>query len=484
MSDENLNNNTAGSEETAALFVSAQKRKQAQAEAAKRAAEEQAQREAAEAEVRRMEAEVEERRRKAEEEQKALEEARQNMDTHKDVTTASVIMEGALSKLPESVRKRLPLYLGIAGAVLVALIVVIVIIATGGKKINYESLQCTGEYMSEEEGYGVKLYYPDSVYTEITEEDNENWRVIQFRSDNKKAPDMDVQIIPLGKSVQQLQFASDEAVLSFQTLEDALEDEGDVEVEQSVDLTDLGSNESGKYITKFTANDEETKKAQAVASWFETTESGEVAMVSMNCSEEKAKTVDNVVAMRDLVSGKNDSDAVSLPGKNAPTTFDWDGSIEIKDLKMNMPVPKDSYQMVKTSQEYGDVYCDQNGAIIIVGGFTIMPGGEEGYQLSEDDFDSYMEYFEGMASMGLKDAFPIEDRTFVSETQSPFTTWEYMAELSGKYHGIDYWERDTLFLCDVDGDLCLGAIITYVPAENKDVYKDIFDRSIKSIEDI
>ena len=73
MSDEIMNNENG--EETAALFVSSQKKKQAEEEARKKAEAEQAKRDAAEAEVRRMEAEVEERKRKAEEEKQALEEA-------------------------------------------------------------------------------------------------------------------------------------------------------------------------------------------------------------------------------------------------------------------------------------------------------------------------------------------------------------------------------------------------------------------------
>ncbi len=95
MSDENMTN----TEETAALFVSAQKKKKAEEEAKKKAAEEQARREAAEAEVRRMEQEVEERKRKAEEERIALEKAEQERAQKK------AEMEKALKESTEAIKE-------------------------------------------------------------------------------------------------------------------------------------------------------------------------------------------------------------------------------------------------------------------------------------------------------------------------------------------------------------------------------------------
>ncbi len=73
MGDVELKNSS--SEETAALFVSAQKKVAAQEEARKQAEEERIRQEAVQAEVRRMEAEIEARRIIAERERKALEAA-------------------------------------------------------------------------------------------------------------------------------------------------------------------------------------------------------------------------------------------------------------------------------------------------------------------------------------------------------------------------------------------------------------------------
>ena len=147
MSDDLRNN---GGEETAALFVSAQKKKQAEEEARKKAEEERARREAAEEEVRRMEAEVEERRRRAEEKQRALEEAEKKQQKQlerlkKKKTDMDGMTGGAQGQkgaggagFIEHIRSRLtPKMLIIIGsaiaAFVVVLIVVIVLVSGSGK---------------------------------------------------------------------------------------------------------------------------------------------------------------------------------------------------------------------------------------------------------------------------------------------------------------------------------------------------------------
>ena len=136
MSDENYNSN----EETQALFVSTQKKKQAAEEARKRAEAEQAKRDAAEAEVRRMEQEVEERKRKAEEERQALEQAAREAEAANasqvdklkaKVNTAvntDAIKTMAKEKTVTVGKSKVPLFAAI-GAALVVVILVAVLIA-------------------------------------------------------------------------------------------------------------------------------------------------------------------------------------------------------------------------------------------------------------------------------------------------------------------------------------------------------------------
>ena len=485
MSDENLNNNTTSNEETAALFVSAQKRKAAQEEAAKRAAAEQAQREAAEAEVRRMEAEVEERRRKAEEEKKALEEAKQNMDTRTEVSTASVLMQGVSSKIPDSIRKKLPLILGIAGAAIAALVVVIVIIATGGKKIDYEKLACNGEYVVEHDDFSLKFAYPDSIYEEITvnqEESEDNVVVYDFSSKNKKAPKMQLRLGYMDMSVAELQYHPGDVAELFEQAAESFYGNG-VEADEKIDPT---AGDGCKYLENFSGTMKEEKEETTVAGtyWLERTENDAVVMIILLVGEEKAKDAENVTAMRDLVISKNTREVLSSPGLNPPETLDWDAAIALDDILMQLPVPKDRFKFLKTLDDKSNVYCDDNGAIILTNSTLYYPGGDEAPELTDDVYDTMMEYFSVISKEGLGEALPLQNRSFVSEELSPYAKWEYKGEFSVEYEGMKYHETDFMFLCTVDNDIWLGLVCTYVPEKNKEDYANIFNRSFETLDDL
>ena len=118
MSDENYNN-----EETQALFVSTQKKKQAEEEARVRAEEEKARRDAAEAEVARMEQELEERKRRAEEERRALEQAAREAEEAKEtrVDKMKAAVNTAANTEAIKTKSKVPLF-AIIGAAAVAVV--------------------------------------------------------------------------------------------------------------------------------------------------------------------------------------------------------------------------------------------------------------------------------------------------------------------------------------------------------------------------
>ena len=177
MSD-GINNNNG--EETAALFVSSQKKKQAEEEARKNAEAERAKRDAAEAEVRRMESEVEERKRRAEEEKRALEEqerqlAEEKASGPKGQRSGQRPAGRPAAKGASKPVSKLPIFIGI-GVVAVVAVVLILVFALKGKggsaapTFDPASTEFNAEYVSKEEGFDLKFSYPDSVYTEVTEE--------------------------------------------------------------------------------------------------------------------------------------------------------------------------------------------------------------------------------------------------------------------------------------------------------------------------
>ena len=203
MSDENLNNN----EETQALFVSAQKRKQAEEEARKKAEAEQAKLDAAEAEVRRMEQEVEERKRKAEEERQALEQAAKDaeaananqVDKLKAAVNSAVNTEAIKTMAREKTvgKSKVPLFAAIgAGLVVVILIAVFALKGKGGKAeaIDYSTIEFAKEYATTADGVGLKFFYPEALYAQVTEEGDAETDKLTLVTEDESKPQMHIMI--------------------------------------------------------------------------------------------------------------------------------------------------------------------------------------------------------------------------------------------------------------------------------------------------
>ena len=204
MSEENYNSN----EETQALFVSTQKKKQAEEEARKKAEAEQAKRDAAEAEVRRMEQEVEERKRKAEEERQALEQAareaeaanasqvdklKAKVNTAVNTVNTDAIKTMAKEKTVTVGKSKIPLFAAIGAAlVVVILVAVFVLKGRGGSSkaaaIDPATLEFNKEYATTTEGVNLKFFYPESLYTNVTEEGDADTVEISFSSEDPSVP--------------------------------------------------------------------------------------------------------------------------------------------------------------------------------------------------------------------------------------------------------------------------------------------------------
>ena len=262
MSDEIMNNENG--EETAALFVSSQKKKQAEEEARKKAEAEQAKRDAAEAEVRRMEAEVEERKRKAEEEKQALEEAAKQAEAEKanvvDKLKSSVDVEEIKSKVKEKTegKPKLPIFIGagVAAVVIIALILVFALKGKGGK-IDFETLEFAKEYTVAEENYGITVKYPESLYTALTEEKQEDDSVgLIAEASGKKIPEMkiyvseglssaDAVISPAGEIQKQLEDFTKASTASLKTSEENIS--SDVFI-LHIKMVSIVNNKSVKHI--------------------------------------------------------------------------------------------------------------------------------------------------------------------------------------------------------------------------------------------
>lgn len=490
MSDEHLNN-----EETSALFVSAQKKKKAEEEAARKAAEEKAKREAAEAEVRRMEAEVEERKRKAEEEKKALEEQEKQLAQEKLNGPKETKAEPEKKKEPKKAsikeelagKSKLPLYIGI-GAVAVIAVVLILVFALKGKggavALDPATTEFNAEYVSKEEGFDLKFSYPDSVYKEVTEEKTgDDEVIIHFGGADVimttcKEDDGDT---VLQKSNVFFKYA-DSLQKEFQEKVTARVKEliPDIKVISETGV-DVGADNADKYEYKCTF--ESAKEGNgAVASWIAPNSKGEFKRVIV-CVKASGANADECANTCALFEEKNSETALTVPGAKPPVATDSDGMLEIDDIHLGLVVPKDEYTRYERDDITHYVFYDENGAMVIVA--PVDAGGDI---LSTTDIDTMKDMFKKWVDRGINDYYSGVssrmnlDENFVAEE----TGINYTANFKDMIGGVTFWERyrAAYWFDERQQKDFYYIVITLAPSRNEDVYKPIFDKMLDMPKDL
>ena len=497
MSDENYNSN----EETQALFVSTQKKKQAEEEARKKAEAEQARRDAAEAEVRRMEQEVEERKRKAEEEKRALEEAAareaeaaktSQVDKLKAAVNTDAIKTMAKEKTVTVGKSKVPLFAAIGAAVVVVILVAVFALKGkgGGSKaaaIDPATIEFNKEYATTTEGVNLKVFYPEALYTQVTEEGDAEDTELSFTSVDESTPEM-------GIVFYKFMDKGDIGLMSAKEMENNLvkvisggfsesEIQGTLSDEVS---TDVASENPGKYSykCKFTGQDEEGQAISGASiSWYVSNEAGNIYQVWFTCYE-KGESADNCVAMRDLFEEKNSENALKVPGENPPKEATTDGRLEADPIHMGIVVPKDQFKKLDTSGDNFWAWSDDNGAIFILR-YSEEDEGTMEYVLQYPD--EALSIFKQMSEKGINEIHPyVESRMYMGDLQAPENKLAYLAEFKDVIGGVTFWEgyeasawHDARTNKDYSYDLILLA-----PEKNKDIYKEIFLRASDRLEDI
>ena len=502
MGEENNNSN----EETQALFVSTQKKKQAEEEARKKAEAEQAKRDAAEAEVRRMEQEVEERKRKAEEERQALEQAareaeeagasqvdklKAKVNTAVNTVNTDAIKTMAKEKTVTVGKSKIPLFAAIGVALIVVILVAVFALKgkDGGSKtaaIDPATTEFNKEYATTTEGVDLKFFYPESVFTQVTEEGDAESVEIRFSSDGGSEPEA---LLLLYKFM-------DKGDIGFQSAKEmqnnlgkvaggALKDE-EMQAQVSDEVsTDIASDNPGKYSYKctFATEDEGIAVKGASTSWYVSNEAGDIYQVLFSVME-KAETNDNCVALRDLFEEKNSENAIKVPGENPPKEASTDGRLEADPIHMGIVVPKDRFKKLDTSGDNFWAWSDDNGAIFILR-YSEEDEGTMEYVLQYPD--EALTIFKQMSETGINEIHPyIESRMYMGDIPAPENKLAYLAEFKDVIGGVTFWEgyeasawHDARTNKDYSYELILLA-----PEKNKDIYKEIFTRAGDRLEDI
>ena len=502
MGEENNNSN----EETQALFVSTQKKKQAEEEARKKAEAEQAKRDAAEAEVRRMEQEVEERKRKAEEERRALEQAareaeeagasqvdklKAKVNTAVNTVNTDAIKTMAKEKTVTVGKSKIPLFAAIGAALIVVILVAVFALKgkDGGSKtaaIDPATTEFNKEYATTTEGVDLKFFYPESVFTQVTEEGDAESVEIHLSSEGGSEPEA---VLALYKFM-------DKGNIGFQSAKEmqnnlgkvaggALKDEEmQVQVADEVS-TDIASDNPGKYSYKctFATEVEGAAVKGAATSWYVSNEAGDIYQVFFSVME-KAETNDNCVALRDLFEEKNSENAIKVPGENPPKEAATDGRLEVDAIHLGLVVPKDQFKKVDTGSDDFSAWSDDNGAMFIV---TYEDAGELTFDDYHENYEVFAQAFKDSSDTSLNAILPdIESRMYLGDLQAPENRGGYFAEYRDVVGGITFWEGYCAGMWrDVrTNKYCFYSIILMAPEKNQDVYKQIYNTAVDRMEDI
>nr|MCR5000380.1 hypothetical protein [Lachnospiraceae bacterium] len=485
-------------------------------EARRRAEEEQARREAAEAEARRMELEVEERKRRAEEERLALEEEERALAEGRITRQAAAkaapapagkVKKPAAPKDPGAAgnKSKLPLYIGIAAAVIAVIVIVAVVL--GGKGGSGSSAavaemdttqlndEFNTEYVSKEEGFDLKFMYPAGMYTEVTEEKGDGEVTIHFGPQGIGMIDTDIILTDYKwPDSDTIIMDHDQAACPPNKLQKGFQDRITAKIKELIPdaaiadeiSTDVSADDATRYSYKCTFTSAE-KGNGAVSAWIAVNSKGECKRAIV-CCRDTSEDKEACKKLCDTFTEKYAGESLMVPGFNPPKSTETDGQLEVEEMHMGVLAPKDQFKKYTLSDELAlnySIFMDKNGASVIVNPIEtdIDLSGDNNYTR-----DQIHGIFDEMAAKGVNSYFTdLDSRMLLDESyDSRDTTVDYTGNYRDMIGGISYWERYRIgYWTDVRTQKhYFYILITLVPEKNRDAYQQIFDRSLDMLKDI
>ncbi len=441
MSDEVLNN----AEETEALFVAKQKKKEEDQKAAK----EEAERKLKEAEVARMEAELK-------------------------------------AKKAKAVKGRI-IAIAVGVVVIIATMSVIFSIrdaVTDIGKVDYAALNFDSEYMPKSSDYQVRIKYPGELYSDVLENSQSKDSIL-------------LEFVPNGEGLVTtkviLDYISDSATkekatkgfLSIKTpkllttsltqfMEEKLKEVLPGAVTSDVVVTDYLADDPGKYF--YSCNFTSVENSGGVSGWYELGEDGVAEVVAVICMAAGDDPSDGAV-LRDAFVAQNSDDALLVAGMNPPAKGSaLDGQLEYPEIDLKLKVPKDQFFPRKMGNYM--IYGDLNGAQIAV----IPTEFEQGFANTNFDMEKYYENCQvrseerlGQMLIGIsnKQQFSPE---YISETGMDFSITYTFDWDESKYFELFFTAPWT----DDEGKDYFLEIEFICPFKNMDEYVDIYSGTISS----
>ena len=446
MGDENLNN----SEDTSVLFVSGQRKKQAEDEAKRIAEQEQAEREAREAEIRRQEEEVASRQQKAEKVKKNLDIKEQESNANKK--------KNALK----------PVVIGVAAAVVIFLVI---ILWPQHKQVYMETAEFNAEYAITAPGYGLKIKYPDTVFSEVVENTSGDDLNLEFRPADKKNLAMNVVIA-------KTDYDKNSKKLAWNEINDRLTQVSKSYLQGAEILEEKVSNpldiDAGRYEYTCTYNiDDQTG---AYTGWCIEDNSGNVFVEGVDCRVGK-KDLESAVRLRDQFDEINAKDvAIKIPGFSDPKDLKAEGKLMVSQGNVCIHVPDNMFTEVENfTNEQGtwQKWVDDNGAIIL-GGMLVYSSMDEYKKITQEQMPALYALYAQVADEYLEGKVDYTDRVNVSAENNILTHLDSLFKYTLKIGGRDYKETDYLIMVSDDEQVYWFVMYMLAPTNRDTLYHDIF----------
>ncbi len=284
MGDENLNN----SEDTSVLFVSGQRKKQAEEEAKRKAEEEKARKEAEEERIRRQEEEVASRKDQAENLKKTLqqEEEERNKNKKKD--------------------RIMPIAIGAAAAFVILLVI---LLWPKHKPVYEEAVDFNAEYKVAQSGFDLAIKYPDTVFTDVSEKPLGDKLTVTFKMAKGDKLTMNVHVAKTDYNSETKRFAWKELNDRLASVSKTYLEGAEILTEKISDVNDQKAI-SYAYDCTYTLDGKEG----AFSAWCMQDGKGNILVEAVDCVAGK-KDLESADRLRNQFLDTSRSKVVMIPGR-------------------------------------------------------------------------------------------------------------------------------------------------------------------------
>ena len=440
MGDENLNN----SEDTSVLFVSGQRKKQAEEEAKRKAEEEKARKEAEEERIRRQEEEVASRKDQAENLKKTLEQEEEERNKNRKKN------------------RIMPIAIGAAAAFVILLGI---LLWPRHKPVYEETADFNAEYKIADAGFDLAIKYPDTVFADVSEKTLGDKLTVTFKMAKGDKLTMNVHVAKTDYNSETKRFAWNELNDRMVSVSKAYLQGAEILTENISDINDQKTY-SYAYDCTYTLDGKEG----AYSAWCMQDGKGNILVEAVDCVAGK-KDMESAERLRNQFLDIGTSNVLLIPGRMRVNT-EQKTRLMIEKAKASIEVPADEFKEV---EGYTDPegpwqrWEDENGTILLAGTLTYISRDKA----TKDILKTLDSICESLIEERLQDKVDFTDRKLISQDKCDDV--DYASEYTLKINGKDYMERDYAVLRFDEEYIYIVILDIFSDRMADTTYKDIFN---------